>query len=225
MGNFVLTQIDPIRDLLNAKSGELEALARSMKRLALNVLIGAEHMPEAKGIDVLGAWTSEAAERVLKLARELNSQFALLGDKLQSLVAGLAGDVAGVATCREGLAVPRFDEVLRSSRRTGYAEVARLSGDARALKGKTESLVQSLKFVDEGTELMEGLDAVLASLLDLYPKPKKAFDERAAAAGYTMREQHEVHDAAFGGGPGPAGYARIAAAAEGDDYGDNIELF
>jgi hypothetical protein len=224
IGNFVLRQIDPIRALLSAKSGELEALARSMKRLALNVLIGADKMPSAPGIGVLGGWTSEAAERVLKLETELNLQFARLGTTLQTQAVAIAANVQGVESCRGGLIVQRADDSLRNSRRIEYVEVSRLSIKARQLQEKTEALLQSLKFVDEGTRLFQDLDDILDFLLALYPKSEKPFDLNSAAAGYTMQEQHDVHAMVVGGearntcAPPPAPVA-------GQDYGANVELF
>jgi len=224
IGNFVLTQIDPIRALLSAKSDELEALARSMKRLALNVLIGAEKMPSAAGFDVLGGWTSEAAERVLKLARELNEQFSELGASLQSQAAAMTAEVRWIESCRDGLLVPRVDDSLRNSRRIEYDEVSRLNKKARQLQEKTEALLQSLKFVDEGTGLFQDLDDILDFLLALYPKSEKPFDLSSAAAGYTMQEQHDVH-AMVVGGVAKNACARLTEPAEGQDYGANVELF
>jgi hypothetical protein len=224
IGNFVLTQIDPIRALLSAKSDALEALAQSMKRLALNVLIGADKMPLAPGIGVLGTWTSEVAGRVLKLERELNEQFARLGTALQSKAAAIGTDVEGVESCRSGLMVHRADDSLRNSRRIEYTAVSRLSKKAGQLQEKTEALVQSLKFVDEGTRLLEDLDAILDFLLALYPKPEKPLDLNAASAGYTMQEQHEVH-AMVVGGEAQNACARLTEVVEGQDYGANVELF
>jgi len=224
IANFVLKQVGPIRELLSANSGELETLARSMKRLALNVMIGAEKVPGGSGIDVLGAWTSEAAERVLKLARGLNEQFAELGDGLRSQASGIAIDLQTVEACRAGLGAHRPDDALRSSRRTAYDEVDRLCREALQLKGTVEALVDSMKFADEGTRLLGDLDGILGLLLELYPKPERPFDADAAAAGYTMREQHEVHAKVFGG-TAEAGYARLGNASEGEGYGDNVELF
>jgi hypothetical protein len=224
IANFVLGQVDPIRDLLSVNSGELETLARSMKRLALNVMIGAEKVPGARGIDVLGAWTSEAAERVLKLARGLNEQFAELGDGLRSQAAGIATNLQTVESCHAGLGAHRPDDALRGSRRIAYDEVDRLCREALHLKGTVEALVQSMKFADEGTMLLGDLDGILGLLLEIYPKPEQPFDADAAAAGYTMREQHEVHAKIFGGAA-EAGYARLGEASEGEEYGDNVELF
>jgi hypothetical protein len=224
IGNFVLRQIDPIRALLSAKSGELEALARSMKRLALNVLIGADKMPSAPGIGVLGGWTSEAAERVLKLETELNDQFTRLGTTLQTQAVAIAANVQGVESCRGGLIVHRPDDSLRNSRRIEYVEVSRLSIKARQLQEKTEALLQSLKFVDEGTRLFQDLDDILDFLLDLYPKSEKPFDLNSASAGYTMQEQHDVH-AMLVGGEARNDCAPPAAPVEGQDYGANVELF
>ena len=224
MGKFVLSQIDPIRELLNAKSGELEALARSMKRLALNVLIGADKIPAARGIGVLGAWTSEASERVLRLAKELNAQFAQLGSSLQSQASAIASDVEGIEATRGGLLMPRADDKLRNSRRIEFDEVTRLNEKARQLQVKTQRVLQSLKFVEEGTKLLEDLDSILDFLLALYPKPEKPLDLDAASAGYTMQEQHAVHATVFGGEETKV-HGRLTEPAEGQDYGANVELF
>jgi hypothetical protein len=224
IGNFVLTQIDPIRALLSAKSDELEALARSMKRLALNVLIGADKMPLAPGIGVLGGWTSEAAERVLRLETELNEQFTRLGTTLQTQATAITANVQEIEFCRGGLVVHRADDSLRNSRRIEYVAVSRLSIKASQLQEKTEALLQSLKFVDEGTRLFGDLDNILDLLLTLYPKPEKPLYVHADSAGYTMQEQHEVHASVFGGAAKNA-CARLTEVAEGQDYGANVELF
>jgi hypothetical protein len=225
MGDFVLAQIEPIRGLLSAKSNELEALARSMKRLALNVQIGASQMPGARGIDVLGGWTSEAAGRVLRLAKSLNGQFTVLGETLQAQSAAIQGDLETVVACRDGLRV-KPDEALRHSRRDGFLEVGRLAAEARGLQQKTALLLQSLHFVDEGTVLLHELDAGLELLLTLYPKPERALNYEAAAAGYTMQAQHTIHARANGeAGKAMPAFARLAAVPEGEDYGDNVELF
>ncbi len=79
IGTFVLTQIGPIRELLNANSDDFETLARSVKRVALNVLVAADKMASAVGVGVLGNLTSEAAEHILKLAENLNAQRAQSG--------------------------------------------------------------------------------------------------------------------------------------------------
>jgi hypothetical protein len=39
-----------------------------------------------------------------------------------------------------------------------------------------------------------------------------------------MREQHEVH-ASISGAEMTTGYARLSEAVNGEDYGDNVELF
>ena len=227
IGQLVLTQIEPIGELLRANSAELEALARSMKRLkrlALNVLVSADKMPSAQGIGVLSAWTSEAAERALKLANELDEQFAQLGTTLQSKAAGIIADVQAIEACRDGLLMPRADDKLRNSRRIEFNEVSHLGQKARQLQENTEGLLQSLKFVDEGSSLLGELDAVLDFLLALYPKPEKPLDLDAAAAGYTMQEQHAVHASVFGGEE-KAAHGRLTEPATGQDYGANVELF
>ena len=101
--------------------------------------------------------------------------------------------------------------------------VMALSQEARQLTLKTEALVQSLKFVDEGTELFAELDVTLGRLLALYPKSVKPFDLKAASAGYTMQEQHDAH--AMVGGEAAKTHDRRAEPAEGETYGDNVELF
>lgn len=223
MGNFVVTQIDPIRELLSANSHELEVVARSMKRLALNVLIDAEKMPSARGIGVLGAWTSEAAEGVLKLARDQNEQFAQLGATLQSQAAAITADVQEVESCRGVLMAQRANDSLRNSRRIEYDVVTRLCQEGAQLQEKTQALVQSLKFVDEGIELLGELDATIDFLLALYPKSEKPFDLDAASAGYTMQEQHDAHALVSGGEAEDD--ARPTESTERQDYGANVELF
>jgi hypothetical protein len=227
IGQLVLTQIEPIGELLRANSVELAALARSMKRLkrlALNVLVSADKMPSAQGIGVLSSWTSEAAERALKLANELDEQFAQLGTTLQSKAAGIIADVRTIEACRDGLLMPRADDKLRNSRRIEFDEVGHLGKKARQLQEKTEGLLQSLKFVDEGSSLLGELDALLDFLLTLYPKPQKPLDLDAAAAGYTMQEQHAVHATVMGGLEQIA-HGRLTEPVEGQDYGANVELF
>jgi hypothetical protein len=199
---------------------------RAMKLLALNVLISAEKMPSARGIGVLGSLTSEGAGQVLQLEKELNTQFATLGATLQSQGAAIAADVRGVESCRDGLMAHPANHSFRNSRRIEYDEVQGLSQDACHLREKTEALVQSLKFVDEGTELFDDLDVTLGSLLALYPKSDQPFDLDAAAAGYTMQEQHDAH--AMVGGKAITTRDRLtvpAAGEAGEDYGDNVELF
>jgi hypothetical protein len=83
--------------------------------------------------------------------------------------------------------------------------------------------VQSLEFVDEGTELLGNLDGTINFLLALYPKSEKPFDLDAASAGYTMQEQHDAHALASGGDA--ESQARPAEPAEGQEYGSNVELF
>jgi len=239
-GNFVLAQIGPVSELLSAHSDDLQALARSMKKLAFNVLIGAEKMPSARGIGVLGEWTSEAAESVLKLERELNEQCARLGAALQSQAAAITTDMQGVESCRDGLITHRPDDSLRNSRRIEYDEVTRLGREAHQLQKKTEALVQSLKFVDEGRELFGDLEVTLDFLLTLYPKSEKPFDLDSASAGYTSQAQHDVHamvvaeeaenvaatlPAPLTGQTTGQTTGPMTKPAEGQDYGDNVELF
>jgi hypothetical protein len=223
MGNFVVTQIDPIRELLSAKSHELEVVARSMKRLALNVLIDAEKMPAARGIGVLGVWTSETAEDVLKLARHQNEQFAQIGATLQCQAAAVAGDVQEIESCRRVLMTQGANDSLRNSRRIEYDVVTRLSQEAAQLQEKTEALVQSLKFVDEGRELLGDLDVTIDFLLALYPKSEKPFDLDSAAAGYTMLEQHVTHALVSGGESNND--ERLMEPTGEQEYGANVELF
>jgi hypothetical protein len=103
------------------------------------------------------------------------------------------------------------------------AEVTRLGQEARQLQETTETLVQSLKFVHEGTELLGELERIIGLLLTLYPKSGKPFDLQAAAAGYTMWEQHEAH--AMVSGETNDAHGRLTAPAAGENYGDNVELF
>jgi hypothetical protein len=230
IGRLLLTQIDPIGELLHHDSAGLEALARSMKRLkklALNVLVSADKMPSAQGIRVLSAWTSEAAERSLKLAKTLDQQFIQLDTTLQSKSAEITADVQTVETCRRGLLIPRSDDNLRKSRRIEYEEIRRLNTRAAELQERTFGLLQSLRFVDEGSRLLDSLDAIVGSLLAIYPKPEKPLDPRALAAGYTMREQHAAHAAVFGGEVAEENKTRgrLTDPVEGEDYGANVELF
>ncbi len=223
MGNFVVTQIDPVREMLNANSRELEVVARSMKRLALNVLVDAYKIPSARGLGVLGVWTSEVSDDVLKLATDQNEQFAQLGATLQSLAGVIVAEVQKVESCRGALMAETATDSLRSSRRTEHVVVSRLCQESVQLQKKTETLLQSLKFVDEGIELLGDLDAILGLLLTLYPKSEKPFDLKAASAGYTMQEQHDAHAIVSGGEAGNG--ARLTEPAEGQDYGANVELF
>jgi hypothetical protein len=223
MAGFVLTQIDPIRELLATNSQELEVVARSMKRLALNVLVDAEKMPLARGMGVLGIWTSETAEDILGLARDQKKQFAQLGATLQAQGAAIAADVQVVESCRGTLIAQKTVDSLRNSRRIEYDEFGRLNQDASQLQEKTEKLVRSLKFVDEGIELLGNLDVTIDFLLALYPKSEKPFDLDAASAGYTMQEQRDAHALVSGGEAGNE--AGPAAPAEGQEYGANVELF
>src|SRR3984957_12392636 len=227
IGRLFLTQIEPIGELLQRDSAGLEALARSMKRLkklALNVLVSADKMPSAQGIRVLSAWTSEAAERSLRLARALDQQFVQLDKTLQSKSAEIMADVQTVEKCRRGLLMPRSDDNLRKSRRIEYEEIRRLNQKASELQERTTILLQSLRFVDEGSRLMESLDAVIGSLLSLYPKPEKPLDLKAVAASYFMKEQHAIQASVFGVEE-EANHGRLSEAAEGEDYGANVELF
>ena len=138
MGNFVVTQIDPIREMLTANSRELEVVARSMKRLALNVLVDANKIPSARGLGVLGVWTSEVSDDVLKLAGDQNDQFAQLGTTLQSQAGEIVADVQKVESCRAALMAQTVTDSLRNSRRTEYAVVGRLCQEAVQLQHKTE---------------------------------------------------------------------------------------
>jgi hypothetical protein len=195
-----------------------------MKILALNVSVGAGNMPESKVIDVLGARTSEQAAAVLQMARALNEQFAQVGTQLQIQIAVSTADVELACESRGRLIAQRPDDTMRASRRIGNDEVASLSKKSQELQRGTEALVQTLTFVVEGSELLEQLDETLQVLIRLYPEPEQPFDMQALTDGYTMREQHEVH-AAISGTEIGTGYARLSEAAEGDDYGDNVELF
>jgi hypothetical protein len=231
IGRFVLAQLDPVRELMAANREELNALVlamRSMKRLAFNVLISAEKMPSARAIAVLGTMTSESAGQVLQLEKELTNQFAHLGATLESQSAAITADVCQVESSRNELLNHLPDDAFRHSRRMQYGEVNRLSQEAGELTQKTKALVQSLKFVDEGTELFGNLDTTLGRLLDLYPKSDKPFDLDAAAAGYTMREQHDAHAMIAGqtiGGEAGKTHDRLTEPAEGQAWGDNVELF
>jgi hypothetical protein len=223
MGNFVLTQIDPIREMLTANSRELEVVARSMKRLALNVLVDAHKIPSAPGLGVLGVWTSEASDDVLKLARDQNDQFSQLGATLQSQAGVITADVQKVESCRSALMAETVTDSLRNSRRTEFAVVSRLCQEAVQLQKKTETLLRSLKFVDEARGLLDDLDVTIELLLTLYPKSDRPFDLDAASAGYTMQEQHDVHALVSGGEADNR--APLTKPAEGQDYGANVELF
>jgi len=224
IGRFVLIQLEPIQELLSTSSRELEAQAHAMKILALNVSVGAGNMPESKVIDVLGARTSEQAEAVLHLATALNEQFAQVGAQLRTEIATSKADVELACASRSGLRAQRPDAAMRASRRIGNDEVASLSRKSQELQRETEALVQTLTFVAEGSELLEQLDATLEVLIGLYPEPEQPFDMHALTDGYTMREQHQVH-ASISGVEISASYARLSEAVEGDDYGDNVELF
>jgi hypothetical protein len=202
IGNLVVESIAPVRELLSANRDDLKTLAqamRSMNLLAFNVLISADRMPSSRAIAALGAMTSEASESVLTLEKELTERFAGLGDALHTQAAAIAACLEGIESHRVELMDHRPDAAFRNSRRLQRAEVSRLSQEARQLKEATEALVQSLKFVHEGTKLLEELDRSIGSLLTLHPKSSKPFDFPAASAGYTMWEQHEVHDGVTGG--------------------------
>jgi hypothetical protein len=226
IGNLVVTAIVPVGELLSANRDLLETLARamrSMKLLAFNVLISADRMPSSRAIAALGAMTSEASESVLILEKELTKRFAGLGEALRSQAAAMTVGVEGVESRRTGLADNRPDEAFRNSRRLQRAEMTRLSQEARQLGETTEALVGSLKFVHQGTELLGELEGTIDLFLTLYPKSNKPFDLQAASAGYTMWEQHEVHATVTGETNHASG--RLTEPAEGQDYGDNVELF
>jgi hypothetical protein len=223
VGNFVVTQIDPIREMLNANSRELEVVSRSMKRLALNVLVDAHKIPSAQGLGVLGVWTAEASDDVLKLASDQNERFAQLGTTLQSQAGVIVADVQKVESCRVALMAQPVTDSLRSSRRTEYIVVSRLCGEAGQLQKKTEVLLQSLQFVDEARRLLDELDLSIGLLLTLYPKSDKPFDLNAASAGYTMQEQHDAHALVAGGAAETL--ASLSRPGEGQEYGANVELF
>jgi hypothetical protein len=223
MGKFVIAEIEPIREMLSAKSRELETVAGSMKRLALNVLVDADKIPSARGLGVLGVWTSEVAEDVLQLARDQNKQFVQLGATLQAESAVIAAAVLLVESCRGVLTAQKATDALRDSRRTECDAVNRLCREASHLQERTETLLRSLKFVDEARGLLADLEVTIDLLLSLYPKSEKPFDLDAASAGYTMREQHEVHVMVSGGETENA--ERLPKPASGQDYGANVELF
>ena len=224
VGAFMQMQIEPIRGLLTSKGGELEVLARAMKRLALNVIVNAEKMSSAQGISVLGTWTSEAAERMFNLSQELNERFGALGEMLQRQVTKLGEENALVEASYHGLA-KRTDEPVRASRRAAHREVGRLGEEARNLHGSTQSLLQSLRFVDDSLQWFQDFDMILEVLQSLYPAPSAPMHFDAADAGYAMREQHAVHAKVFGAGGVAPNIARLAEAQPGEDYGDNVELF
>ncbi len=223
MGNFLVTQIDPIREMLSANSRELEVVAHSMKRLALNVLVDAHKIPIGSGSWRTGVWTSEVSDDVLKLARDQNNQFAQLVATLQSQVGVITADVQKIECGRVALMAETVTESLRDSRRTECAVVSRLCQDAVQLQKKTETLLRSLKFVDEARGLLDDLDVAIELLLTLYPKSEKPFDLDAASAGYTMQEQHDVHASVSGGEA--ENHAPLTKPAEGQEYGANVELF
>jgi hypothetical protein len=223
MGAFVADQISPIRELLGANSLELEVVARAMRRLAFNVLIDANKMPSAAGIGVLGGWTAEISEGILTLSTDLNQQFVQLAAKLHSLVEEIASDGQNVELSRSSLVAQPVTSHLRNSRRIQYDEINRLCEGANQLHETTHSLVQSLKFIDEGTKPLGDLDSVLDLLLSLYPKSDRPFDIDSSSAGYTSQEQHDVHALAFGG-PLSNDESRTEPT-EGHELGANVELF
>ena len=225
VGNFVMTHIEPVRGLLKANTGELEALARSMKRLAFNVRIESSNIAETRVIDTLGIWTSETSGRVLQRASELNAEFAVLVGRLDEQAQAIASHIENVESKHVTLVELPPDAALRTSRRASYVEVARLGLDATTLQQHIEALVLSIKFADEGSVLLGEMDTMLHSLLEQYPEDERLFHSDAALAGYTMREQHDVHAMAFGGEAQKAGYERLSELLPGDDLGDNIELF
>jgi hypothetical protein len=224
VGTFVITQIVPIRDLLGAKSRELETMAGTMKILAMNVVIVAKSIPAAKSIDVLGSWTSEAAESVLVMARELNLQFDRLGGTLQILAVAIREDMTRLESCQSAMSAYQFDASLRGSRRKGYEEARQLSLEAHQLQEKTEALLSSVKFVSEGSALLGELDDVMAALLLLYPISEGGDELDSASAGYTMRSQHEAHGLESWEHVSEE-FARLSEVPEGQNYGDNVELF
>ena len=154
-------------------------------------------MPASRAIAALGNDVGSFRERPLARKRA-DGRFAGLGDALQSQATAIAAGLEGVESRRVEPLDHRPDATFRNSRRLQRAEVTRLSQEARGLKETTEALVQSLKLVHEGTELLEELDGAIALLLALHPKSRKPFDLQAASAGYTMCEQHEVHDMVTG---------------------------
>ena len=111
---------------------------------------------------------------------------------LQSQVGVITADVQKIECDRVALMAETVTESLRDSRRTECAVVSRLCQDAVQLQKKTETLLRSLKFVDEARGLLDDLDVAIELLLTLYPKSEKPFDLDAASAGYTMQEQHDV---------------------------------
>ena len=226
VGTLVVEAIVPVRELLGANRNDLGTLARAMRSmnlLAFNVLISADRMPSSRAIAALGAMTSESSESVLTLEKELTQRFARLGDALQSQGTAIAAGLEEIELRRVELIDHRPDAAFRNSRRLQRAEVTRLSQEARQLKEATQTLVQSLKFVHEGTALLEDLDRTIALLLALHPKSSKPFDVQAASAGYTMWEQHEVHDKVSGETNAVRG--RLTEPEEGQEFGDNVELF
>jgi hypothetical protein len=225
IGYLVVDAIGPVRELLGANREELETLARtmrSMKLLALNVLISAGRMPSSKALGALGTVTSEASASVLALERELTGRFARLGEALQSQAAAIAAAVQVVESHRAGLKDHRPDEDFRNSRRAQRAQVTQLGQQARQLQKTAQDLLQSLQFADQGAELLRDLDEEIDLLLTLHPKSSKPFDLRAGDFGYTMSAQREAH--ALAGGKRLL-HERLTEPAEGQDYGDNVELF
>lgn len=224
IGRLVVGHIVPISELLSARGGELEILARSMKMLALNVLIGAGQMSESGVVAALGAYTSEAAGKVLEISKQLNEEFAELGTALRARTQTIGSDIQVIEASLHELLNDRSEDVFRTSRKSAYNEMGRLRIEASGLSVRTEDLLKSLKFVDEGRELFSELDAILASLLASYPDAEQESENAAAGTGYVMQAQHDVHLVASGGVASTV-FARITEAALGDDYGDNVELF
>ena len=223
IGHYVVSQIDPIREMLNANSRELEKVAGAMKLLALNVQCAASKIPSAKGVSVLGVWTANASEDILHLATHQNEQFSRLRAALEAQVGRMAADTKKVESCLDSFAAQKATDALRHARRKEYDSVGHLSLEASQLRNTTEALMQSLKFVDEGIGLLRCLDGTIDCLLAIYPKAEKPFDIDSASAGYTMQQQHDTHDLLFGNGAEAS--APMGKPAEAQEYGDNIELF
>jgi hypothetical protein len=226
IGNLVVAAIVPVRELLSANRDDLETLARAMRSmnlLAFNVLISADRMPASRAIAALGAMTSEASESVLTLEKALTDRFAGLNDALQSQAAAISAGLEGIESRRLELLGHRPDAAFRNSRRLQRTEVTRVSQEARQLKQTTEALVQSLKFVHEGSGLLGELDEAIGLLLTLHPKSSKPFDLQAASAGYTTLQQREVHDMVTG--ETNELHGRLTESAQGQDYSDHVEVF
>jgi len=175
-------------------------------------------------IDVLGAKTSEQADAVLGLATALNKQFTQVGVQLRTEIATSKADVELACASRSSLIAERPDTAIRASRRLGNDEVVSLGTRSQELQQETAALVETLTFAQEGSDLLEQLDGILETLINLYPKSEGSLDMHSLTDGYTMREQHEVH-AAISGLEMTTGYARLSETENGEDYGDNVELF